>query len=120
MRDHYRITDLLGKGAYGEARKCVYKKDVTNKKDSYKDYRAVKILSKAYMAEKDYMMFYNEVRIMMTLRQDCHPNIAKVYHYFEDPKRFLLVNELCQGGELGDFFINKQERIPQLQASFII
>lgn len=120
MRDHYRITDLLGKGAYGEARKCVYKKDVKNKKDSYKDYRAVKILSKAYMGEKDYIKFYNEVEIMKKLSEENHPNIVKIYHYFEDPKRFLLVNELCAGGELAELFFNKQERIKQIDAAFII
>jgi|TARA_B110000285_G_C14826235_1_gene468798 serine/threonine protein kinase len=61
MRDHYRIMDLLGKGAFGEARKCVWKESIHNKKNSYKDYRAVKVMSRAYMEKKHEEMFQNEV-----------------------------------------------------------
>ena len=32
MRDHYTVDELLGKGAYGEVRKCVYRKDVLDKR----------------------------------------------------------------------------------------
>jgi hypothetical protein len=50
MRNYYRILDPpLGKGAYGEVRKCIYKEDIQNKKSSIKEFRAVKILSKAHM-----------------------------------------------------------------------
>lgn len=52
MRDSYTIDLELGKGAYGEVRRCVYKKDMHDKKTSIKQYRAVKILSKAYMEDK--------------------------------------------------------------------
>ena len=31
-----------------------------------------------------------------------HPNILKMEHYFDEEKRFLLVTELCDGGELFD------------------
>jgi len=58
MRDFYRILDPpLGTGAYGEVRKCVYKENMRDKKSSMKSYRAVKILSKAYMEEKDILSF---------------------------------------------------------------
>lgn len=43
MRDCYRIDKLLGKGAYGEVRQCVYKENIKDKKSTVKDYRAVKI-----------------------------------------------------------------------------
>ena len=40
---------------------------------------------------------------MLTLNDEQgHPNILKIFNYFEDPKRYLLVTELCQGGELTD------------------
>ena len=38
-----------------------------------------------------------------------HPNILKLFHYFDDEKRYLLVTELCEGGELFDMI--KDEKI---------
>ena len=63
MRDHYRIVDEpLGKGAYGEVRKChtIPFKNYKGK-SSCKRYRAVKILSKAYMGDTDKLGFVNEI-----------------------------------------------------------
>ena len=60
MRDLYRILDpKLGEGAYGEVRKCVFKDKRKNgeKPSAFKEYRAVKILSKNYMEEKDIRSF---------------------------------------------------------------
>lgn len=58
MRDFYRIlANPLGQGAYGEVRKCFYKDNIRDKKDRYKHYRAVKVLSKAYMEDKNVVDF---------------------------------------------------------------
>ena len=65
MRDNYRIHDMLGQGAFGEVRTCVYKENMKDKRSSVKEYRAVKILSQAYMEEKERVSFKNEVACMM-------------------------------------------------------
>lgn len=31
-----------------------------------------------------------------------HPNIIKMYEFFQDEKRYYLVTEICKGGELFD------------------
>jgi len=31
-----------------------------------------------------------------------HTNIVRIYEYFEDPKRFYIVQECIEGGELFD------------------
>jgi serine/threonine protein kinase len=57
------------------------------------------------MEDKDIKNFYNEVSIMLKLHNVdydnfSHPNILKFEHYFDEQKRFMLVMELCEGGEL--------------------
>ncbi len=37
-----------------------------------------------------------------------HPNIIKLYEYFEDEKDVYLITELCGGGELFDKIIEKE------------
>lgn len=37
-----------------------------------------------------------------------HPNIAKIYEWFEDEKRYMLVSELCRGGELFELISEKK------------
>ena len=117
MRDYYRILDPpLGTGAYGEVRRCVYKENMKDKKSSMKQYRAVKILSKAYMEERDILSFQNEVECMYKLQ---HPSILKMYHYFEDPKRYLLVQDIIEGGELYDL-VKKEKKFEVKEAAFIL
>lgn len=73
MRDYYRILDCLGAGAFGEVRKCVYR-EKSSSKSFYKQYRAVKIMSKNHMDDKGYKSFQNEVEIMLYLNGKCMLN----------------------------------------------
>lgn len=66
MRDYYRILDCLGAGAFGEVRKCVYREKSDNK-SFYKQYRAVKIISKNHLDEKGIKSFQGEVEVMLKL-----------------------------------------------------
>jgi len=116
MRDFYRIDEMLGEGAFGEVRRCVYKEDMKDKKSSIKDYRAVKILSKSYMESKEIESFKNEVSCM---KQCEHPNIMKIHHFFEDPKRYLLITDVCKGGELFEY-ISKQGKLDPNEAAICI
>ena len=118
MRDHYRIIDdALGKGAYGEVRKCytIPFENMRNK-STCKQFRAVKVLSKAYMDKKAQDSFLNEVNIMLILNHHC---IAKAIHYFEDTKRFMLVTELCTGGEVFDL-VQKDGKLSSDKAASIV
>lgn len=44
-------------------------------------------------------MLFNEISILKNID---HPNIIKMYEFFEDDKRFYIVTEICKGGELFD------------------
>ena len=61
--------------------------------------RAVKILKKSDMDEDEKKMLFNEIN---NLRDLDHPNILKMYEFYEDPKRYYIVTEICKGGELFD------------------
>jgi len=41
----------------------------------------------------------NEVEMLKSLD---HPNIMKIFEFYQDNKFFYIVNELCTGGELFD------------------
>jgi len=38
-----------------------------------------------------------------------HPNILKVYEYFEDDKYFYIVTELCEGGTISNSLLLKSK-----------
>ena len=52
--------------------------------------RAVKIINKLTLGEKDKEKLLNEIEILKTLD---HPNILKLYEFFQDQKRYFLVTE---------------------------
>lgn len=92
IRDEYKIwADNLGKGAFGEVRKALHLESGV--------YRAVKIIYKANASPEEQKKILNEIDI---LRQLDHPNIVKIYEYFEDAKFIYIVMELVTGGELFD------------------
>jgi calcium-dependent protein kinase len=43
-----------------------------------------------------------------TLKTISHPNIIKIYEFYEDHKNFHLVTEVCSGGELFDYIIESK------------
>ena len=87
-----------------------------DKRSSIKDYRAVKILSKAYMESKELMSFKNEVSCM---KQINHPSIMKLHHFYEDPKRYLLITDVCRGGELFDY-LDRKGKLDEREAAICI
>ena len=57
------------------------------------------------MAENEKERLLGEINI---LKQLDHPNILKLYEFFQDAKRYFLVTELCSGGELFDKIAEEQ------------
>ena len=94
LRDFYKIGKMLGSGAFGEVRMCVHRESGSQ--------RAVKVLRKSQMDAEEEKMLFNEINI---LKQLDHPNIIKMYEFFQDEKRYYIITELCKGGELFDEII---------------
>ena len=100
LRDHYRIRKMLGSGAFGEVRVCVQRESGQQ--------RAVKVLRKSHMDEDEKKMLFNEINNLKDLD---HPNILKMYEFFEDDKRYYIVTDICKGGELFDEIVASSLRM---------
>ncbi|OMJ87450.1 hypothetical protein SteCoe_10870 [Stentor coeruleus] len=90
----YDVDDKsLGSGRNGEVKKC--KHIATN------DVRVVKIIRKADLPQKmiETRAVFKEVEILKTVD---HPNMPRIYEFFEDEINFYIVLELCTGGDLFD------------------
>jgi len=95
LEEDYDVGDKLGSGSYGIVKACTHKLT--------KQERAVKIIEKKKI--KNMAQFRTEIKILQTLD---HPNVIKMYEYFEDEESIYLVMEKCDGGELFDRIIAKE------------
>ena len=88
--DKYVELDVLGEGAYGVVKKVCLK-------DNPDTIRAMKIISQENIAEGQRHTLLEEIKILKTLE---HPNIMKIYEYFNDNNNVYIVSELCDEGDL--------------------
>ena len=82
MNSVYSPNNYPYLGAFGEVRKCLHKES--------KALRAVKIINKKSLAKEEKERLLGEISILRNLD---HPNILKLYEFFQDSKRFFLVTE---------------------------
>ena len=47
-----------------------------------------------------------------------HPNIMRLHHFYEDDKRYMVISELCTGGEL--FEVIKRVKVLEAYDAAII
>ena len=88
--DVYKELEELGEGAYGVVKKVCLK-------DNPNTVRAMKIIPKENIVEGQSQQLIDEIQI---LRKIEHPNIMKIYEYFDDSKNIYIVSELCDQGDL--------------------
>ena len=88
--DLYTELEELGEGAYGVVKKVCLK-------DNPDTVRAMKIIPKENIMEGQSQKLLDEIRILKKLE---HPNIMKIYEYFDDSKNIYIVSELCDQGDL--------------------
>lgn len=61
------------------------------------EFRACKTFLKSRYNSDKLSIIRNEISILKMMD---HPNIVKIYEYYEDQERFNIVMEYCKGGEL--------------------
>jgi len=96
IEKNYDILEIVGKGGYGEVKKVMHKELGV--------IRALKIIAKAkYKTEAEIKMIKNEILIMKSVD---HPNIVKLFEFFEDEDKIYIITEFCSGGQLYDKIIS--------------
>ena len=88
--DIYEELEELGEGAYGVVKKVCLK-------ENPETIRAMKIIPKENIMEGQSQKLLDEIQILRKLE---HPNIMKIYEYFNDSKNIYIVSELCDQGDL--------------------
>ena len=107
-QSNYVRGKSLGKGAYGsvyESRNPIFNNKV-----------AMKIIDKNKI-ELDEINddIKSEINILKKLS---HPNIVKIYEFYESDNCFYVINELCKGGQLYEYLTNNKLTEVQLCVIF--
>jgi calcium-dependent protein kinase len=110
LKDDYTISAKIGSGAFGYVRLAVHK--------TSKQKRAIKTIDKESITKDmtERAKFFNEVDI---LKRADHPNIIRLYEFYEDERHFHLVTEYFSGGELFDFIIKSKMLSESIAANFL-
>ena len=89
--DYYSKVLVMGEGTFGKVFKVQSR--------SSRVFRAMKMINKVKLKIKpeEEEKLIKEINILKSLD---HPNIMKVYEYFNEPKELYIITELCTGGEL--------------------
>ena len=98
IEKNYEILEVIGQGGFGQVKKCKHKElDVI---------RALKVIKKSrYKSPAELKMIKNEIAIMKIVD---HPNIVKLYEFFEDEENFYIITEYCSGGQLFEAIMKKK------------
>ena len=102
INKYYTVIKDLGRGSYGQVKKV--------RNIQLNEERAMKIVNKKSESS------INEVEI---LRKISHPNIANVFEIFEDMRKYYIMMEYLEGGELFEVIIN-QGFFSELDAAIIM
>lgn len=107
FQEVYILGAVLSHGNYGEIRRAIHR--------TTKEERAVKMLRKDSKQFTNFEKLKLEIEI---LKKIDHPNIIKIFEFFEEEKRFFIVMERCQGGELFEQIV-KREHFSEAQTANI-
>jgi calcium-dependent protein kinase len=95
LYSNYELCNYIGKGGFGRVYKVRHK--LSNQ------YRAMKIIQCKSLSDNISSTINKEINILKNLD---HPNIIKVYEFFQSEKYVYIINELCTGGELFDKIVD--------------
>ena len=104
--DEYLIKETIGKGTFSVVKLGEHIKT--------KQKVAIKILDKGkFKTKEDLIRIQREIKILSMLE---HPNIIKTYKISETPKKYFIIMEYCEGGELFDYIVER-DRLDEYESS---
>ena len=95
----YEIKDTIGKGNFGKVLLAINKKT--------KEKVAIKIIEKSKMNK-----YYSSVQIereLSVIGQMNHLNIIKIHKIVSDKKKYEIIMEYCEKGELYEYIVNNRK-----------
>jgi calcium-dependent protein kinase len=95
--NYYFLKPPLGVGLFGTVFKARHKKS--------DQIRAIKKIRKDHQLSKEAESLLKDVEILKKLD---HPNIVKVYEFYQDESNYYIVTDFCAGGELFDRIIQEK------------
>jgi len=102
--DLYKVGKVLGKGAYGKVHLGLHK--LANM------FVAMKSMSKKWLTEgknNNKVKVDNEVAL---LKEIDHPGIVQLYEIFETEEHYLIILELCPGGDMIGY-VWRRKKLPE-------
>jgi len=109
VSEEYEFIKLLGVGSYGKVHKAIHR--ITG------EVRAVKTVRKTG-SPKDHSDEAGSICEVDILRVLNHPNIMKLYEYYEEPRNLQIVTEFVAGGEFFDFIVASKRLSEPIGAHF--
>ena len=108
--DLYEKLQFLGEGAFGSVYKVKRKNAGTRE-----IIRAMKEISKESICSNEEEL-RNEIEVLKNLD---HPNIMKIYEFFEDDQNMYLINEFCGGGDIAGL-MDKYGVFPEFLVKYVM
>lgn len=105
--EFYKVGKVLGKGAFGKVNLGLHR--LTRK------LVAIKSTTRDEMREKSMKKMQNEIDILKSLR---HPSHIKLFETFTTDTHYLIVMELCPGGDLLNY-VRKRRKLREDAAKVI-
>ena len=107
--EFYIIGKVLGRGSFGKVNLCIHKLS--------EKLVAIKSLNKKYLEDKSNNdRLQNEISVLKTIK---HKNIVRLYETFSNDQYFLIVIELCGGGDLLNY-MKKRRKFTEPMAKAIL
>jgi calcium-dependent protein kinase len=106
----YEMGPVLGAGAFGCVRIAVHKP--SNNERAIKTMKKERILKDSISK----LQFFSEIEI---LKEIDHPNVLKIFEYYEDSKCYHIVTELLKGGELFEYLSSSEHLSETIAAHFM-
>lgn len=94
---YYFMKPPIGSGLFGAVYRAKHKKSGV--------IRAIKRIKKDHVNGANLQSLLNDVDILKKLD---HPNIIKVYEFFQDEAAYYVVTDLCTGGELFEKIVQEK------------